>query len=68
MQADSLSDCRYTKNDFIFSWLKSLAVLDDRRMDASLRKLLEWFNSNKLSEPLCFLKKEPSNKAHLEEW
>lgn len=67
-QADSLSDCRYMKNDFIFSWLKSLAVLDDRRMDASLRKLFEWFNSSKLSEPLCFLKKEPTNKSHLEEW
>jgi hypothetical protein len=66
--SEALSDCAFTKNEFIFSWLKSLAVLNQQHMDASLLQLFNWYNSTRVGEPQCFIKKEPSNKSHLEEW
>jgi hypothetical protein len=65
-QDESLNDCAYTKNEFIFSWLKSLAVLDGKRIDSSLHQLFNWFNSMKHNEPTCYVKKEINNKSHIE--
>ncbi len=64
--SSALSDCAFTKNEFIFSWLKCLVVLNQDHMDASLKQLFDWYNSTKMSEPQCFIKKEPTNKSHLE--
>lgn len=42
-----LNDCDYFKNEFIFSWLKSIAVQNSKFIDCSLRQLYQWYNSNK---------------------
>lgn len=65
---ESLSDCSFKKNEFIFSWLKSLVVQDDKYIDTSLEDLFKWFSSTKTSEPLCYMKKESGNKSRIEEW
>ena len=66
--ADGLSDCTYAKNEFIFSWLKSLAVQSAKQAEPSLQQLFSWYNSTRLKEEGFFVKKEKGNKAHLEEW
>jgi hypothetical protein len=43
-------------------------VLNHQHIDSSLQQLFNWYNSTRTSEPQCFIKKEMTNKSHLEEW
>jgi hypothetical protein len=67
-QGRLLNDCDYVKNEFIFSWLKSIAVQNARFVETSLAQLYSWYSSSKQADPVCQLKRENANKSRLEEW
>jgi hypothetical protein len=41
----SLSELDYRKNEFIFSWLKSIVVQSSKDFGSSLGKLYDWYAS-----------------------
>ena len=42
----TLNETDYHKNEFIFSWLKSIAVQNIKFLESSLQQLHKWYSSN----------------------
>lgn len=60
-----LSECAFARHEFIFSWLKSLAVLSREQVKPALQQLFDWYNSTRTTEPHFLIRKEVPNKSHL---
>ena len=63
-----INELNYRKNEFIFSWLKSIAVQNTKNLNSSLTKLFEWYSENSEQDTPCILRKENSYRSRLEEW
>ena len=62
------TEMEYRKNEFIFSWLKGVAVQNSGNMDSSLKKLYEWYSSNLDNEVVCRVRGENVYRSRLEDW
>jgi hypothetical protein len=58
----------YRKNEFIFSWLKSITVQNSKYLDASLSKVYEWYSSSSEQQVVCQVRRENANRSRLEDW
>ena len=62
------TEIEYRKNEFIFSWLKGVAVQNSGNLDSSLQKLYEWYSSNSEHDVVCNVRKENVYRSRLEDW
>lgn len=61
-------EMEYRKNEFIYSWLKGIAVQNADNLHSSLDKLYLWHSSNSEQEVACHIRNENTNKSRLEDW
>lgn len=58
----------YRKNEFVFSWLKSISVQNSKHLEASLSMVYDWYSAHSERQPDCQLRKENAYRSRMEDW